>query len=453
MDMLYTLGVAEAARRIRERTLFPVELVEAQLDRIRTVEPYVRAWVSLDTDGARRTAEERLAELKAGRVRGPLHGVPVGFKDLYHVAGMVTTAGAGPFADERPKADAEAVGRLRTAGAVVLGKAATTEFAYLDPAETRNPWNPEHTPGGSSSGSAAAVGSGMVPLALGSQTVGSTLRPAAYCGVIGFEPTHGRISCTGLVPLAWSFDHVGVFCRSVEDVALTLQVLGGYDPADPFSVPAPVPDYVAAIRRDPHPPHLGVPQRFVEQATAETIAHLESVADRFRRGGARVEDIQLPSTFEGLRAAGMLVVQVEATAYHEARFAGKARDYREKFRTLLEAGMRAPAIDYSQALRQCRLFRRQMEMLITEFDALLMPVAGAPAPKGLTSTGDPTFCAPWSFAGVPAMALPSGIAGDGLPLGIQLVGAPFKEADLLATARWCEDFLGFKAKPRACYAV
>jgi Asp-tRNA(Asn)/Glu-tRNA(Gln) amidotransferase A subunit family amidase len=166
-----------------------------------------------------------------------------------------------------------------------------------------------------------------------------------------------------------------------------------------------------------------------------------------------VEDVQLPSTFDGLHAAGMLVVQVEATAYHEARFAGQVRQYREKFRALLETGMKVPAIDYSQALRQCRLFRRQMEMLITEFDALLMPVAGAPAPKGLTSTGDPTFCAPWSFAGVPAMALPSGIAGDGLPLGIQLVGAPFKEADLLATARWCEDILGFKAKPRACYAV
>ena len=443
MNSLCGLGVSEVARQIREGALSPVELLEAYLERIESVEPRVRAWVLVDRVGARRLAGERLADVKAGRIRGPLHGVPVGFKDIYHVAGMVTTAGAGPFAHERPAADAQAVAHVRAAGAVVLGKTTTTEFAYLDPAGTRNPWNPEHTPGGSSSGSAAAVASGMLPLALGSQTVGSTLRPAAYCGAIGFKPTHGRISCAGVVPLAWSFDHVGVFCRRVEGVALTLQVLAGYDPADPFSVPAPVDDYVAAVEREPVPPHLGIPRRFVDQAGAETIAHVESVAERFRRAGARLGEVQLPPAFEGLHGAGMLVVQVEATAYHQGRFGGRGA-YREKFRSLLDAGAKVPATDYAVALKRCRLFRRQLDALLEGFDALLMPVAGAPAPKGLASTGDPAFCAPWSFAGVPAIALPSGIAGDGLPLGVQLVGASFGEAGLLATARWCEAILGFQ---------
>jgi aspartyl-tRNA(Asn)/glutamyl-tRNA(Gln) amidotransferase subunit A len=453
VDALYKLTLAAAARRIRDGTLSPVDLLDAHLDRIRSVEPYVRAWVSLDRTRAREVAERRSAEIKAGHIRGVLHGIPVGVKDLYHVAGMVTAAGAAQFAHEHPDADAQAIMRLRSAGAIVLGKTTTTEFACDDPTETRNPWNLEHTPGGSSSGSAAAVGAGMLSLALGTQTVGSTLRPAGYCGVIGFKPTYGRISCTGLVPLAWSFDHVGIFCRSVEDVALVLQILAGHDPTDPISLAEPVPDYAAALMQDTPPLRLGIPRHFMERATAEVVVHLESVSEQFSRAGAHVEDVRLPGTLFELDAAGMLVVEAEAATYHAARFAGHPTEYQEKTRAFLDTGMKIPAIDYVAALRTCRLFRREIAKIMTEFDALLMPVAGAPAPKGLSSTGDPTFCAPWSYAGLPAIALPSGITAEGLPLAIQLIGSWLTEANLLAAARWCEQILAFNAKPRACYAV
>ncbi len=446
MDDLCRLTATEAAARIRAGELSPVDLVEACLARIEAIEPRVKAWVSVDADGARRAARERLDTVRAGRPLGALHGVPVGLKDIYHVQGLVTTAGAAPFFHERPDADAATVARLREAGAIILGKATTTEFANRDPAETRNPWNIEHTPGGSSSGSAAAVSALMVPLALGSQTVGSTLRPAAYCGIVGFKATHGRVSAAGMIPLAWSFDTVGMFGRSVADVALTLQVLAGYDPDDPASIDAPVPDYVRTLA-PARAPRLGVPRRFVEQAEPETVAHLSAVAERCKQAGATVEDIELPPSFVGLAEAGQRVMQAEAAAFHAERFRAHADRYQEKFRATLAAGMEVSAIDYVPALRQCRRFRREIEAFLPRFDAILTPVAPGPAPHGLASTGDASFCAPWSYAGVPAIALPSGLASNHLPLAVQLAAAPWREAELLATARWVEALLAFRDEP------
>src|SRR2546426_5468390 len=222
---LSALGVREAAAAIRAGALSPVELVDACLARIRALDGGLKAWAHVDERGARATAREREAEAREGRLRGPLHGVPVGVKDIFDVAGLPTTGGARPFAHTRPSVDATAGTRPRAAGAIVLGKTVTTEFAYRDPAPTRNPWNLAHTPGGSSSGSAAAVAARMVPLALGSQTVGSVLRPAAYCGVVGFKPTHGLVPTAGVIPLAWSLDHVGVFTREVADAAAAFAVL------------------------------------------------------------------------------------------------------------------------------------------------------------------------------------------------------------------------------------
>ncbi|MBI4609895.1 MAG: amidase [Candidatus Rokubacteria bacterium] len=448
MTPLHALTATEAVAAIRNGQLSAVSLVEALLARIDALDPDVKAWVTVDRGGALETASQRDREAQAGRLRGPLHGLPVGLKDIYHVAGMVTTCGAGPFAHEHPADDAETVGRLRQAGAVVLGKTATTEFAYLDPAETRNPWNPEHTPGGSSSGSAAAVAARMVPLALGSQTVGSTLRPAAYCGVVGLKPTHGRVSCRGVVPLAWSLDHVGIFSRSVTDAALGLQVLAGHDPRDPFSSRESLADYVGALSRAERPPRLALPRQFfLERASPEVAAHLEGVAQSLGRGGATVEEIKLPPSFEGIHDAGARVVRVEAAAFHAARFATHAAQYRPKLRALIEAGPTISAVEYVAAQQHRRRFRDEMAASFERADALLMPVAGAPAPKGLDSTGDPAFCAPWSFAGLPAISLPSGLTMDGLPLAVQLVSAAFDEPRLLAVARWCEAQLGFTAAP------
>jgi Asp-tRNA(Asn)/Glu-tRNA(Gln) amidotransferase A subunit family amidase len=445
---LHRLTATEAADQIRSGTLSAIDLVDACLARIEAREPAIKAWVFVDAVSARRVARERDDEARAGRLRGPLHGVPVALKDIYHVEGLVTTAGANAFFHQRPAADAASVARLRAAGAVVLGKTTTTEFANMDPTETCNPWNLEHTPGGSSSGSAAAVGASMVPFALGSQTVGSTLRPAAYCGIVGFKATHGRVSTAGVVPLAWSFDTVGILCRSVADVALGVDVLSGYEAQDPASVDMPPPDCRAALSAGAAPPRLGIPRRFVEAAQPETVEHVYAVADRCRRAGASIQDVELPPSFAGIQAAGRAVVEAESATFHAEHFPARAALYREKFRGTLAAGSKAAAIDYVRALRQCRLFRREIEALMPPFDALLMPTAPAPAPRGLASTGDPAFCAPWSCAGVPAIALPSGIAADGMPLSVQLVAAPWREAELVRAARWVETLLDWRSEPR-----
>ncbi|MBI4588341.1 MAG: amidase [Candidatus Rokubacteria bacterium] len=442
------MTASEIAKRIRAGVVSPVVVVEACLARIAEVEPAVLAWVRVDRDGALTAARELEAEARAGSFRGPLHGVPVGVKDIYHVAGMVTTAGAGAFAHEHPSADAETVARLRRAGAVILGKTATTEFAYADPAVTRNPWNPEHTPGGSSSGSAAAVAAGMIPLALGSQTVGSTLRPAAYCGVVGLKPTHGRISAAGVIPLAWSLDHIGIFTRDVEDAAVALLVLAGYDAADPHSAPVPTADYPGALVRREHPPRLGLPRRlFSDKASPEVNAHLEAMAVTFQKAGAIVEEVSLPPGAEAIHEAGQLVMRVEAATFHRARFRRYADSYRPKIRGLIEEGLAIPGVEYVRAQQTRRQFREEMRPLLERYAALLMPVAPTTAPKGLHWTGDPGLCAPWSFTGFPAIALPSGLAPDSLPLAIQLVAGPFAEARLLGVARWCEAILSFTASP------
>ncbi|MGH2404391.1 MAG: amidase [bacterium] len=440
--MLHTLTVTELAARIRAGELSPVAVVEACLARIQDVERAVKAWVRIDESVALDAARLLESEARAGRFRGPLHGIPVGLKDIYHVAGMVTTSGASAFAHEQPLTDADAVARLKQAGAIVLGKTTTTEFAYLDPTVTRNPWNLEHTPGGSSSGSAAAVAARMVPVALGSQTVGSTLRPAAYCGIVGLKPTHGRISTTGATPLAWSLDHAGIFTRSVEDAALMLSVLAdGESTSGPRAMLPPV-DYVDAVRSEMRPPRLGlVRDLYRDRASPQVKANMDEATAIFSQAGAIVEETALPPAAAAIHDAGQLVMRVEAATFHAERFARHADSYRPKIRGLIEAGLTTFATKYVSAQQSRQRFREEMSPIFRRYDALLMPVVPAAAPKGLSTTGDPFFCAPWSFAGVPSIAVPSGVSDDGLPLAIQLVTATFAEDRLLAVARWCESTL------------
>ncbi len=448
MAPLYALTVIEIARRIRSGDLSPVAVVDACLERIESLEPAIHAWVSVDAVGARETARVLEAEARAGRFRGPLHGVPVGLKDIYDVAGMVTTSGAAPFAHERAQTDAAAVARLRHAGVVILGKTTTTEFAYADPTVTRNPWNLEHTPGGSSSGSAAAVAAQMIPLALGSQTIGSTLRPAAYCGIVGLKPTYGRISTAGVTPLAWSLDHVGVFTRRVEDAALALSVLASPGPTDGFSAPVPAGDDGAAAGLRMRPPRLGIPRAlFGDKAGPEVSQHLEAMASRFAASAAVVEDVPLPPSAAAIHEAGQLVLRVDAATFHAERFARHADSYRPRIRALIEAGLTISAVEYVRAQRVRRRFGDEMGPILARFDALLMPVAPTTAPRGLDTTGDPVLCAPWSFAGLPSIALPSGVSADGLPLAMQLITGAFAEDRLLGVARWCETLINFAAGP------
>jgi Asp-tRNA(Asn)/Glu-tRNA(Gln) amidotransferase A subunit family amidase len=445
---LYDVTAAEAARRIRSGALSPSNLLASCLKRIDAVEPTLKAWVHLDREAAARVAVQRDIEAREGRFMGPLHGVPVALKDIYDAAGLVTTSGAGPWAHRHPTADAASVARLRAAGAVILGKVTTTPFALRDPTATGNPWNSGHTPGGSSSGSGSAVGSRMVPLALGTQTVGSVLRPAAYCGVIGFKPTHGRISTVGVTPLAWSLDHVGVLCRSVEDAALGLSIMAGHDPADPHSAPMPIEDYVGALAA-PAAPRIGVLRPLLERAEPSNTAQLEAVLEALRKGGAHVEDAPLAASFEGIHAVGDTVARAEAAAFHRELYARHAAEYPKHIGEAVKAGLGIAAVDYIAAQGRRRAFRADMSAIAARYDALVSPTAAGPAPKGLESTGDPFFCAPWSSAGMPSISLPTGLASDGLPFAVQLTGAPWAEARLLAAAAWCERVIGFAETPRA----
>jgi Asp-tRNA(Asn)/Glu-tRNA(Gln) amidotransferase A subunit family amidase len=437
MAAMYELGAAEAARRIRAGTLSPSNLLAACLKRTDAVEPAVAAWVRLDRDAAARVAVQRDIEAREGRFMGPLHGVPVALKDIFDAAGVPTTAGAPAWATRTPAVDAPSVAALRGAGAVPMGKLATTPFAYLDPSVTRNPWNPEHTPGGSSSGPAAAVAARMVPLALGSQTVGSVLRPAAYCGVVGLKPTHGRISAAGVLELAGSLDHVGVFARAVEDCALALAVLVGGDPA-----PA---DYVGAVV-DPAAPRLGVLAPFLARTTPEMGKHLEAVTRGLAAAGALLEDVTLPAAFASIYDVGATVLRAEAAAAHAPLFPAHAAEYPPKIKELIELGHAISAPVYLAAQAARRQVREAVGAIAARYDAFLLPTIGAPAPRGLGSTGDPSFCSPWSFLGMPAITLPTGVEG-GLPLAVQLVAAPWSEARLLAAAAWCERVIGFAAGP------
>jgi Asp-tRNA(Asn)/Glu-tRNA(Gln) amidotransferase A subunit family amidase len=444
MAAMHDLGAAEAARRIRAGSLSPSNLLAACLKRIDAVEPAVGAWVRLDRDAAARVAVQRDIEAREGRFMGPLHGVPIALKDVFDSAGVPTTSGAPAWATYTPTTDATSVARLRGAGAVPMGKLTTTPFAFFDPSATRNPWNAEHTPGGSSSGSAAAVSARMVPLALGAQTVGSVLRPAAYCGVVGFKPTHGRISAAGVLPLAESLDHVGVFARTVEDCALALSVLAGRDRADRHASVEPVGDYLAAIA-GPDAPRIGVLASLVARATPEMSKHLETIAQGLEAAGARLVEATLPPSFPALSEAGTTVLRAEAAASHASRYAHHAAGYPPRIKELIELGRRVSATEYLGAQATRRAALGELDALAARYDALLAPTIGAPAPRGLSETGDPSFCAPFTFAGLPAIALPTAVDSSGLPRSVQLIGSAWGESRLLATAAWCERVIAFDA--------
>ena len=441
-------GAAETAARIRSGRLSPGDLVENCLRRIEALEDKLRAWATIDRRAALATARVLERELEERGPRGPLHGIPVGVKDVYYTAGVKTSAGSKLLEDFVPGYSATAVQRLEGAGAIVLGKTACTEFAANDPAPTRNPWNLEHTPGGSSSGSAAAVAARTCLLTLDTQTAGDVLRPAAYNGVVGLKPSYGRISRHGTIPVAWSLDTSGVMGRSVEDVALALGVLAGYDPADQSSSPDPVLDYVGAVRDRRDPPTLGLLRRYYDDhADEEVREHTDRVVELLRDAGARIQEVEPPEDFGLIYAAHRAVVFSECAAYHQETFRQRPEDYGPKLRQLIELGQITPAVSYIQAQRLRRRFVRKLRETLRGVDALITPTTPTTAPKGLRTTGDRRFQIPWTFAGVPAINVPSGLDRSGLPYGIQLVGAIFAEDRLLATAYWCEKALGVDLNP------
>ena len=445
MTELHELSVAEAARGIREGRVSPVALMEALLSRAETMEPALKVWVTLDPEEALEQARASERTLRRDGDTGPLHGVPIGVKDIFFTEGVRTTACSPIYADFVPDHDSTVVARLKQAGAVIMGKTVTTEWACMDPPPTRNPWNADHTPGGSSSGSAVGVAARVFPAALGSQTAGSVLRPASYNGVVGLKPTFGLISRYGVFPVAWSLDTMGFFGRTVEDAGLLLDVLAGHDPKDFSSADLGPPGRAIAPSAAPRIGVVG--QLFDEKCSDEVRAHTNAMVERLRERGAKTSQARLSTNFDTLLAAHRVVMNVELADVREADFGARPDDFGPKVRGLIEAGMAASGVAYVQAQRVRAEFRRAVEEAMEGFDVLLTPATPTPAPRDLTTTGDPMFQTPWTTAGVPAITLPSGLSESGLPLGIQLAAAPFAEATLLASARWCEEVLDVSLTP------
>ena len=438
-------SVTRLAHLVRERKLSPVEIAQETFAEIGRLEPELQAWEALDEERALNDARRAEDAVMRGELLGPLHGVPVGVKDIIATAGLRTTMGSPVFKDNVPAQDAAVVARLRGAGAIIPGKTVSTQFAMGDPPRTRNPWDPRCTPGGSSSGSAVAVAAGECPAALGTQTGGSVLRPAAYNGVTGFKPTYGLVSRRGVFPLSWSLDTVGWMCRTVTDAAVLLDVLSAHDSADPASVTRerrPVAPQL--VDRDRAAPRLGIVSGDYERtASVEMQAHMFEVIEFLRQGGNWVELFDLPVSYVNIKDAQLVINNVEAAAVHRKLFAERPDDYAAKARTAIECGELVPAPAYVQAQRLRRQFRSDMDEVMTAIDALIMPAAAGPAPSDLSTTGDPAFYSPWTAAGMPAITIPTGISRAGMPLGVQLVGKGFDDAGLLKAALWVEERLNF----------
>ena len=441
------LSVSEAAKKIGQRELSPVDLVESLLARIDVLEPALKAWVYLDREAVLADARRKAAELQSGGNKGVLHGVPIGLKDIYYTAGIPTTACSKVYANFVPDYDATTVKLLKQSGAIILGKTVTTEFACMDPSPTINPWNPAHTPGGSSSGSAVSVASGMCPAAMGSQTVGSVLRPASYNGVVGFKPSFGLVSRYGVIPVSWTLDTIGWMTRSVEDAALLLQVMAGYDPKDMVSRREPVPDYLSGLHNS-EPPRIGLLRDFFyENADSETINNVDAIVQRLSDAGATVEVLPMPVSIKTAIEDQQIIMAVEGASFHQPMFDKQASDYQPRLREMIQRGLDTDAVTYSRAMERRRQFVTHMRLLAKQADILLTPSTPQPAQADVTNTGSRLFQGPWTSCGLPTITLPSGLAKSGLPLGIQLAGPYLGEAGLLATARWCEETLDIRLSP------
>ncbi len=429
-------SISEAVASIRRQKLQPSELVEHCLARIGQFEDQVHAWVRLDEQRARREAE-RLGDLaRRGEFVGPLHGIPVGIKDIVDVEGWPTEAGSPLLKDRVAEKDAPVAARLRSNGAIILGKTVTTEFACFDPAPTRNPWQLDHTPGGSSSGSAAAVAAEMCMAAVGSQTGGSIIRPASYCGIAGLKPTFDKVDKTGVVPVSHHLDHVGPIARTVGDLSVMLSAMTGS--SDSPELPAPIVE----------PLVLDVIDDFFMEEADPVVRHVTRTAyDRLHRAGANLRTMNLPASFAGVRVMHFRIMAVDAAETHHATFSLHANAYGTSISALIEEGLSIPAIEYATALRHQEAFRREIEAIFRDGRIALTPATVTAAPTGLGSTGDPSCNSPWSYAGLPTVTIPCGLASDGLPCGLQLTGPRDGEGHLLSVAAWCERILAFQAVP------
>ena len=451
MSDLVWLSMAELGRMIATKEVSPVEVARAHLDRIAALDARLRAFITVCAESALEAARAAEADLMAGKITGPLHGVPWAPKDLYSTKGIRTTGGSKILAESVPSKDATVVSRLSQAGAVVLGKLNMHEFAYgpeglnAHYGDARNPWDgsAHRIAGGSSSGSGVAVAARLAPGSLGSDTGGSIRIPASLCGITGLKPTYGRVSRAGVLPLSWSMDHVGPMARTARDCALILGAIAGYDPDDPTTSVLPVPDYAAALGGEVKGLRVGLLRaHFTDVATPEVRAAVEVAARRLEQAGAVVDEVNL-TQIDHVAAASSAIVASEAVAYHAGWMRTRAQDYQPDVRERLRIGAFVSGAHYVRAQQVRALVRREVDEALAKRDVLLAPATPIAAPvlgeRDATLGDGPSdvrsalirLTRPINFSGHPACAAPCGFTAGGLPIGLQIVGRPFDEATVL----------------------
>ncbi|MFQ6111042.1 MAG: amidase [Nitrospinota bacterium] len=441
------------SKRIAAKEISPVEVTEALIRRIETYGPKLKSFITLDAEGALAEARQAEEEILKGNYRGPLHGIPLAYKDLFATKGLKTTSGSKIFKDHVPTEDSTVVARLRQAGAVCLGKLNMSEFAFGATGHNshygncRNPWAMEHVAGGSSSGSGNAVAAGLVMGALGSDTGGSVRMPSCACGIVGLKPTYGRLSRRGVTPLSWSLDHVGPMTRCVEDSAIMLKAMAGRDPLDPTTSDLPVPDYPSALTGEIRGLRLGVPSNyFFEAIDPEVKDCVRKAISSLERLGARVEEVTYPHPQESVMH-GLVIMMAESASVHSRLLKDRASDYDPRARALLTAGLYVTATDYLQALRvRARIARDVVREVFGRVEVLLAPTLPIPAPRLDTSQvtlGGEKQEVQWvmpkltrlsNMVGNPSVTVPCGLSSKGLPIGLQVMGRRFDEANMLRVA-------------------
>ncbi|MBX7167885.1 MAG: amidase [Pirellulales bacterium] len=435
-------AIRQLAERVRHGSARAADLLAACLESIDRHEARIGAWVVVDRAGAQRAAEASDRRRAAGRSLGPMDGMPIGVKDLFDVAGLPTRSGSSLTSDAPAQRDANLVERLRAAGAVILGKTVTTEWACFDPSATANPWHPQATPGGSSSGSAAAVAAGMCWAALGSQTGGSITRPATFCGTSGLKPAWNELSLAGVCPVSYHLDHPGPIAVRVGELRDVFAALTGDAPADGSAASTP--------GQASSPPRIRWLKGFFWTAADATVqAHTAQAVERLRSAGAQVHEHPLPTMFDEVIPAHRTIMAVEAAGVHREHFPAQREWFGREVARLLDEGRAAAAVDFAVALEFQRDWRTAVDALTAaeSCDALLTPATLSPAPLRRDTTGDPRFNSPWSLAGAPTVSLPCGLSSEGLPVGLQLIGSRRSTRALLDIAAWCETVLGFAAEP------
>jgi Asp-tRNA(Asn)/Glu-tRNA(Gln) amidotransferase A subunit family amidase len=438
---LLALGAVELRDRLATGALLAEDLAEACIARIEEREPTIGAWAHFDADFVRHQARALDEIRRSGRPIGPLHGLPVGLKDIIDTARIPTENGCPLDAGRVPTKDAHVVERLKQAGAIIMGKTVSTELAYLHPGKTANPHNPAHTPGGSSSGSAAAVADAMVPLAIGTQTGGSVIRPASFCGVTGFKASFGSIPRRGVLMQSHTLDTLGVFASTPDGAALLADTLFGYDPTDRASAPAPAPRLLQTARTEPplppvfafvRPPGWDTAHEDLKAGLAELEAEL----------GEQAFSVTLPKPFDEAAHQRQLINFAEMSRYYHRYGRDGAGKIGARTEAAIREGGTISARDYLAALDWPDVLYAAVEEILVRCDAIICPAATGPAPEGLASTGDAIFNGLWTLCGTPAVTVPLLTASNGLPMGVQLVGARGNDARLLRTAQWLHNWAG-----------